>query len=81
MSEITLGYWGIRGRGQIPRHLLAYSGLPFTEKVYKAFEEYAGEKFNLGIDFPNLPYLIDGDVKISETWAVCRYILKKSGKN
>ena len=27
-------------------------------------------KFNLGLEFPNLPYLIDGDVKITQTVAI-----------
>ena len=34
-------------------------------------------KFTLGLDFPNLPYLIDGDVKLTESQAIARYI---SGK-
>ncbi len=26
MEKVTLGYWAIRGRGQVPRLLLAYTG-------------------------------------------------------
>ena len=25
-NKVSLGYWGLRGRGQIPRLLLAYTG-------------------------------------------------------
>ena len=32
------------------------------------------------MDFPNLPYLIDGDVRFTETLAIAKYIVKKSGK-
>jgi glutathione S-transferase len=32
------------------------------------------------LTFPNLPYLIDGDFKITESRAICHYIIKKSGK-
>ena len=37
-------------------------------------------------DFPNLPYLIDGDVIITESMAIYRYIINKysedlGGKN
>ena len=46
MSDtIVLGYWPIRGRGQVSRNILAYSGLPFEEKIYEKPEEYFGEKF------------------------------------
>ena len=31
------------------------------------------------MDFPNLPYLIDGDVKITESSAMMRYIAGKYG--
>lgn len=30
--------------------------------------------------FPNLPYIVDGDVKISESDVLPRYVIKKSGK-
>lgn len=32
------------------------------------------------MDFPNLPCLVDGDFKISESSAIPRYIINKSGK-
>ena len=34
-------------------------------------------KETLGLEYPNLPYLIDGDVKITETAAIMQYIAKK----
>jgi glutathione S-transferase len=36
-------------------------------------------KQSLGLDFPNLPYLIDGDVKISQSIAILRYLGRKYG--
>jgi glutathione S-transferase len=32
------------------------------------------------MDFPNLPCLVDGDFKISESSAIPRYVANKSGK-
>jgi len=32
------------------------------------------EKFNLGLDFPNLPYFIDGDVKLTQSMTIIRHI-------
>lgn len=34
-------------------------------------------KQTLGLEFPNLPYLLDGDTKITETKAIMKYIAKK----
>ena len=36
-------------------------------------------KPTLGLDFPNLPYLIDGDVKITESVAIIKYVVNKYG--
>ena len=75
------GYWGIRGAGQVSRLLLAYSGLEWEDVKYVDREKWMNDdKVNLGFDFPNLPYIIDGDFKFSESDAVHRYIIKKSGK-
>ena len=35
------------------------------------------DKFNLGIGFPNLPYFLDGDIKVAETMPLMRYICNK----
>ena len=35
---------------------------------------------NLGLEFPNLPYLIAGDFKLSESSAINNYIIRKSNK-
>jgi len=34
-------------------------------------------KDTLGLDFPNLPYLIDGNCKLTETKAIMKYVAKK----
>ena len=36
-------------------------------------------KPNLGLDFPNLPYYIDGDLKLTQSLAIIRYLGKKNG--
>jgi glutathione S-transferase len=38
------------------------------------------DKQNLGFDFPNIPYLIDGDFKLTESAAIAKYIIRRSGK-
>ncbi|XP_063480594.1 glutathione S-transferase Mu 4 isoform X2 [Symphalangus syndactylus] len=39
--------------------------------------QWLSEKFKLGLDFPNLPYLIDGAHKITQSNAILRYIARK----
>ena len=57
---ITLGYWPVRGRAEPIRYMLHYLGVAFNDKRYAA-EEWGKDRGNLGLDFPDLPYLIDGD--------------------
>ena len=40
---------------------------------------YQADVMNIG-DFPNLPYLIDGDLKFSETEGIARYIVRRGGR-
>jgi len=80
-SSVTLGYWAIRGLAAIPRLLLAYTGTPWTDKLYKTPEEWGADKEALGLAFPNIPYLIDGDFKLTESRAIALYIIRRSGHN
>ncbi|KAL7636034.1 UNVERIFIED_CONTAM: hypothetical protein RMT77_013852 [Armadillidium vulgare] len=80
----TLGYWKIRGLGQYIKFLLEYTGEEYIDKVYEFgpepdnyFSQWLKEKFELGLDFPNLPYYIDGDVKITQSVAILRHIARK----
>jgi glutathione S-transferase len=78
--KVRLAYWGIRGLAQTPRHLLAYSGVDFEDFAYTDGEKWFKEdKLHLGLDFPNLPYLIDGEYNLSESSAIQRYIIHKWG--
>ena len=42
--------------------LLGYSGCDYQDEMYYIAkrEEWGAQKQNLGLDFPNLPYFIDG---------------------
>ena len=75
-SKPTLGYWNIRALAQPIRYLLVIAEVDFIDKRYpfgegNTFAEiesigkyWRQDKENLGLDFPNLPYYIDGDVKV-----------------
>lgn len=80
MAPLTLGYWYIRGRAEPIRLLLYYSKVEFVDKRYtKDNDEWLQDKFNLGLEFPNLPYLIDGDVRITQSITILRYLAEKYG--
>ena len=72
----TLGYWNIRGMAQSIRYQLIYQGIEYNEEIYEPAKgedvraNWMNVKHNLGIEFPNLPYFIDGKLKMSETLAI-----------
>jgi len=83
-SKPRFGYWCIRALGNAIRYVLEYAQIDYEERTYnlgKNFdtrEDWLKEKFNLGLDFPNIPYLIDGNVKLTQSLAILRYLAKKS---
>jgi glutathione S-transferase len=80
-NEVILGYWETRARAGPIHHLLAYCGIPFKNKIYTDFGEWFGrDKQQLGFEYPNLPYLIDGETKLTETAAILHYIPIRAGK-
>ncbi|XP_056629359.1 glutathione S-transferase Mu 3-like [Triplophysa dalaica] len=81
---MKLAYWDIRGLAQPIRLLLEYTGSKYEEKLYSCGEGpnydkscWIDEKNKIGMDFPNLPYLVDGDKKIVQSNAIMRYIARK----
>ena len=70
-AQVTIGYWGIRGAGQALRNLAAYLTISFEDKQYTDRIFWFGQdKPALKSDFPNLPYLIDGEKVITESEAL-----------
>uniref|UniRef100_A0A7S2XUX3 glutathione transferase n=1 Tax=Fibrocapsa japonica TaxID=94617 RepID=A0A7S2XUX3_9STRA len=76
------GYWNLRGLGQSVRFMLEYTGEKYDETRYEVSrykEWFEEDKKNLGIELANLPYIIDGPLKISQSVAILRYIARKNG--
>lgn len=83
-NQLTLGYWDIRGFAEPSRLLLHYTKTPFTNKLYHfgdapdfKRDEWLKDKNSLGLDFPNLPYLIDGDLKLSQARTILTHLGRK----
>jgi glutathione S-transferase len=86
MAPIILGYWDIRGLAQPIRLALEHSGLEWEDKLYvtgpaPTFDKtcWFSVKETLGFDFPNLPWMVDGNVKLTQTMAILRYVARKGG--
>lgn len=81
-QTLILGYWGIRGLAQHIRLLLSYLDLPFEDKIYTSREAwFENDKPSIGFAFPNIPYLIDGEFKLTESSAIQKYVINKSHNN
>lgn len=77
-KKLILGYWGVAGYGQALRYILAYAEADWKDQVYVDRDQWFNvDKQGLGIPLPNLPYLIDGDFKLTETTAIIRYLPKR----
>lgn len=73
-NTLTLGYWNMRGFAEPIRHLLRYTKVPFEDVRYPftsngefpSRDEWLSKKFSFGLDFPNLPYLIEDNFKTTQ---------------
>jgi len=80
MATPTLGYWDVRGIAGPTRYLLTYAGQEFVDKRYGMTDNWhGGEKTTIDLDFPNLPYYMDGSVKISQSLTILRHLARKHG--
>merc|ERR1711871_1626278 len=83
-SKPVLAYWNIRGLAAQCRYLLHYCKVDFEDKMYAQGPPpehskacWFDVKESIGLDFPNLPYFIDGEVNLTETRAIMKYICHK----
>jgi len=90
-APLRVGYWAIRGLGAPLRMMCAYSGAPFATSDYEAHaregggwdvgEWFEADKPALAAANPlmNLPYVVDGDVVVSQSNACMSYLARKFG--
>ena len=74
MAAPKLYYWGIRARGQLSVLVGTFSGQPFD---WERNPEWPGLKPQT--PFGQLPFLVDGDVKVAQSNAIARYLGRKYG--
>jgi len=89
-QKMVIGYWTIRGLMQPIRMACALGGLEYEWKQYPCGDkdengnydksEWLNEKHKLGLDIPNLPYLIESDgSSFTESQAILTYVCTKGG--
>ncbi len=79
---LQFGYWNLRGLFEPITLVLEYLGTPYETKFYKTREEwFEKDKPNMGpdFDFPNLPWMIDGDLKLWQSSAILKHVGRKGG--
>ena len=77
---MQFGYWAIRGLGQSIRFEIHYLGIQdqVTIKNYTSKEEwFEKDKVEMKFDFPNVPYLVNGDFFLTESKAIEDYLALK----
>ena len=78
---MKLGYLNTRCLASSIRLLLNFLKIDFEDKMYPNHidnrKEWLDHKNNLGLSFPNLPYLVDGDFQMTEHIPIHEYIAEK----
>jgi len=79
MTNLKLNYWALHGLGGQIRFLLEYANANYEDNqiTMDKAEEWFATKETLGLAYPNLPWLSDGDVKICESMAIMKYLGRK----
>ncbi|KAI1289714.1 Glutathione S-transferase [Halotydeus destructor] len=79
----VFAYWDIRGIGEPIRFLLHHVGAAFEDKRFsagpKGHQAWTDDKANLGLDFPSLPYWVDGETKATQSLTILRLVARKYG--
>lgn len=85
---IKLGYWNIRGLAQPVRYLLQYTGSSWEDVLFVQggptdpipYDKscWFTVKPSLGLDFPNLPFMVDesNGIRLTQSQAIIRYVAR-----
>jgi len=78
MGKVNLTYWPLRGLCQPIEYIMEYGGIAHDINRQDP-DKWLAEKPTLPLDFPNLPHIVDGNVRMTESLAICKYLAKKCG--
>ena len=82
---VELHYWNIRGNAEPIRLMMEYLGEEYEDVRMEQlapdfFPKWLEKKSKLEMEHPTLPYIVDGDTKLSMTLAIMKYLARKHGK-
>ncbi|XP_075258438.1 glutathione S-transferase class-mu 26 kDa isozyme 51-like [Convolutriloba macropyga] len=80
--KIGTWYWNFRGLIEPIQLVLEYLEFPYEITKYEysqAGEWFDKDKKNLGLEMPNMPYLIKGDFKLTQSAAILKYLGRIGG--
>lgn len=85
MTKPVIGYWNLQGLLSQVVYMFEYCGVEYDLKLYNLkgeapnidMSEWTDVKFTMDTNFPNLPYLQDGEFLLTETTAVQKYVAAK----
>lgn len=58
-ADLLLGYWPFAGRNMPVIFILEILKIPYEVSVFDQNTWFSEERDKMGLDFPNLPFLID----------------------
>jgi len=80
----VIGQWKCRDGATVIRMILAFTDTQWVDKFYVqgdgpkySQDEWLKDRFQLGLDFPSLPYFCDGLVKLTHSSAIVTYLGRK----
>lgn len=81
-SKMEFGYWGIQGLGQPIRYLFKAANVEYKAVDYMEFPAWFAEakpELLKETPFANLPWLRDGDLLMTQSGCILRYLGEKYG--
>ena len=81
-EPIKIHYWNLRGISGYVFSLCEFTNTPYEWIKENDMEKWLASKDDLakqGLKIPNLPWIEDGDTKLSESLAILNYIAEKAG--
>jgi len=79
----VISYWPVRGLINPTRMLLEHVGEKYEMEIFPwqpvpgSTLDWSAQKYQLGLPFPNLPFLKDGNTILTQSEAIIRYFARK----
>jgi len=77
-GKVVITYWPLRGLGQQIHWLCEVGGIDYEVRHMNP-TLWQTEKPSIELDYPNIPHILDGDFRMSESSAIMKYLSKKCG--